>query len=360
MSVPLSGALAQRIIDLASPSVDHNINIMDSTGLIIAAVDQNRVGTMHQGARLALERGEEYHVHSADPMTGSQPGVNLPFRSGERIVGVVGVTGPPAEVESIARILRVTVELTVSMEADQSQSELREARDRTFLSRLVHDPGAIAAGALDRELSRLPGPWRLTVFFGRERAFRGTWPAHVLREIEVEHPLVPRRWAIFEGALWVLGSDVRMIDQRERRNFVSVSTAPSHDTSYLASATRVARAFVHRPYLLPPGKTQWSTDELAAELAVVTSDIADVEVLAFPLRRTSARHREILGTYIEANGNIAEIARRVGAHRNSIARRLDTLHELTGHDVRTSSGLVALTMALAAERRLREEGNPLI
>ncbi|MGF3054948.1 sugar diacid recognition domain-containing protein [Microbacterium sp. YY-01] len=355
MSVPLSAALAQRIIDLASPNVPFNINIMDSTGLIIAAVDPARVGTIHPGARRALERGDEYHVHVADTVSGIQPGVNLPFRSGDRVVGVVGVTGPPAEVETVARILRVTVELTISIEADQSSAELREARDRAFLSRLVHDPHAISGGSLEHELARIHGPWRLTVYFVRDAASPSTWPASILREIEAEYPHVPRRWAIFEDALWVFGAELRGIGSREGSRTMSISTVPTHDVAYLASATHIARAIMSQPSVLSTERTHWSTDELAAEAAVATANSSEVNALAFPLRRVSRRHREILLSYIEANGNIAAIARKVGVHRNSVTRRLDTLYELTGHDARSSTGIVALTLALAAERRLSGE-----
>lgn len=351
MTIPLSGELAQRIIDLTSPSIPHNVNIMDATGLIIAAVDQQRVGTMHQGARVVLERGEAYRVYAADARAGIQPGVNLPFRSGNRVLGVVGVTGDPAEVEHVARVLRVTVELTVAMEADQSFAEQRRSRDRDFLARLVHDPGAVESGSLDRELGQLPAPWRLSAFVARDSVRRSASPMRLLSDIESELPTTPRRWAVFEGALWVLGGEARISDATEQRDFAAIVTPPMHQSADLGMAARTMLALVRHPYLLGERKAQWRTDELVTEALIASADARDAAVFAAPLRRANRIHRETLSAYLDANGNISDMARRVGAHRNSINRRLHSLHEVTGFDVRTSGGQVALAIARAAERR---------
>ncbi len=352
MPIPLSAALAQRIIDLVSPGIPYNVNIMDATGLIVAAVDPDRVGTMHQGARIALERGEAYRADVANAAAGIQPGVNLPFRSGGRVVGVVGVTGDPAEVESVARVLRVTVELTVAMEAEQSLSEQRISRDRDFLARLVHDPDAASSGSLDRELAQLPAPWRLVVFVPRARRRRTAWPLNVLRDIEAEHPETMRRWAFFEGALWVLGPEPRFLDPAERKQFASVATPPVSTPAELAMATRMLHVIALRPHLLAPDRSQWVIDELTPEVLVASAPPGVLDALAQPLKHATGKQRELLSAYLAASGNVSDVGRRLGVHRNSVIRRLATLRELTGRDVRTHEGQLALSIALAAERQL--------
>ncbi|TFD50716.1 hypothetical protein E3T43_17940 [Cryobacterium sp. Hh7] len=357
MAIPLSAALAQRIIDLVSPGIPYNVNIMDATGLIIAAVNPERVGTMHRGARVVLESGKAYRARAADPAAGIQPGVNLPFRSGNRVVGVVGVTGDPAEVESVARVLRVTVELTVALEADQSASEIHRSRDRDFLSRLVHDTDAVAAGFLDRGLAQLPRPWRLTAFVARAKGAQGSWPVNVLRQIEAEFPKTMRRWGIFEGALWVLGPEPRFLDATERQQFVSVVTPPAASSSDLAITTRVLVVIARHPHLLSVDQFYWSTDDLTAEVLVATAPSNIIETLAYPLRHVKSKQRELLAAYLATGGNMSDIALRLGVHRNSVARGLGTLRDLTGLDVRSSRGQLGLGIALAAERRGVQPGS---
>ena len=54
-SHPLTGALAQRVVDQVRPRLTYGINVMDHAGRIIGSVDPARIGSVHQGAVQAID-----------------------------------------------------------------------------------------------------------------------------------------------------------------------------------------------------------------------------------------------------------------------------------------------------------------
>ncbi|WDC84781.1 sugar diacid recognition domain-containing protein [Caloramator sp. mosi_1] len=49
----------QKIVNRLMSILGKNINIMDVDGVIIASGDENRIGTLHEGAKEAANRKEE-------------------------------------------------------------------------------------------------------------------------------------------------------------------------------------------------------------------------------------------------------------------------------------------------------------
>ncbi|WP_347038475.1 sugar diacid recognition domain-containing protein [Glutamicibacter halophytocola] len=117
----LSGALAQKVVDTIAPTINRHVNIMNAHGIIIASSDASRVGTLHEGSVEAIRRNEAIRVTQADETAGTQPGVNLPLALNERLCGVVGVTGAPHEVEPLADLIALTVQLLFAQEREHSR-----------------------------------------------------------------------------------------------------------------------------------------------------------------------------------------------------------------------------------------------
>ena len=95
---PLSSALAQRVVDLVAPTINHNINVMDEHGTIIAGLEPARIGTLHRGAQRVVAERRSVLVTVPEPGTLDRPGANEPLMIDGELCGVVGVTGDPQEV----------------------------------------------------------------------------------------------------------------------------------------------------------------------------------------------------------------------------------------------------------------------
>lgn len=104
--------LAQPIVRQMMNVVDHNINIMNHQGIIVASGDPDRINQMHQGAKEVVQQKRERVVPPKDTnrLEGTKPGVNLPIEFHDDIIGTVGITGHPDVVYKTARIVKITVE----------------------------------------------------------------------------------------------------------------------------------------------------------------------------------------------------------------------------------------------------------
>src|SRR6476661_4332193 len=122
--------LAQRVVDQVSPRLAYNVNMMDRKGRIIGSVDGSRIGTVHAGALQAIRDGRPVLVDTDEQSADVRAGINIPLALDGRIVGAVGVTGDPGEVESVGNVLALTVELLLRNEQHRDSSRWREAAVR--------------------------------------------------------------------------------------------------------------------------------------------------------------------------------------------------------------------------------------
>src|SRR5690554_6267148 len=112
----LTVKLAQEIVERTMNVLGKNINIMDYNGVIIGSGNKDRVNTYHEGAVKVLETRERFIVteEKAKSLRGVKPGINLPIKFNDKIIGVVGITGKIDEVESYGEIVKNLVELMLS------------------------------------------------------------------------------------------------------------------------------------------------------------------------------------------------------------------------------------------------------
>ena len=125
----LAEATARQIVQRAMGIISHSVNVMDSNGVIIASGNPQRLFQRHEGAVLALaeNRGVEIDRATAEHLKGVRPGINLPFSFRNQRVGVIGISGEPAEVRAYAELVKMAAEMMVEQAAllDQHQWEKR-------------------------------------------------------------------------------------------------------------------------------------------------------------------------------------------------------------------------------------------
>ncbi|MGF0056580.1 sugar diacid recognition domain-containing protein [Limosilactobacillus reuteri] len=104
----LKPKLAQSIVDHMMTQIPYNINIMNKKGYIIASGNKSRINTLHVGAvdaikqRKTLPMDQQYGNHG-------QPGVNMPLKFKNEIIGVVGITGVQYPLGLTLEIIKVSV-----------------------------------------------------------------------------------------------------------------------------------------------------------------------------------------------------------------------------------------------------------
>lgn len=145
-------ALAKKFIEQVTQYTDYNINIMNEKGVIIASRDPKRVGTFHEVAYYIVTGTEDMVVTSGEhDYPGVRPGINMVINIDGRREGVVGITGDPREIRPVALITKMAIEAVLKYEKQHQELQQRLNRKERFLNLLTMeqyaDPGRLRSAA---------------------------------------------------------------------------------------------------------------------------------------------------------------------------------------------------------------------
>ena len=86
----LDAPVAQKLVDRMMESLGCNVNMMDGRGVIIASGEPDRIGKLHVGACLVLERKETVQCFDTTDAgaESTQPGINMPLCHAGEVVGL--------------------------------------------------------------------------------------------------------------------------------------------------------------------------------------------------------------------------------------------------------------------------------
>ncbi|GGL42661.1 carbohydrate diacid regulator [Sporolactobacillus putidus] len=126
--IMLEAQLAQKIVGEVRLLTEESIIVMDRNGIIIASTDGERLGQLHEGARLVIERKEALIItqETAGQWRGVRAGINLPIFFQNTVVGVIGITGKPEKVANYGHLLQKMTELLIHESYYQEQLDFRE------------------------------------------------------------------------------------------------------------------------------------------------------------------------------------------------------------------------------------------
>jgi carbohydrate diacid regulator len=139
----LNQEIAQRFIDRLESVLDYNINIMDSSGVIIASKDHSRIGTYHEVAHELILKGLSLIVVENSPFLppGVRPGINLQVLVKGIPRGVIGVTGEAQDLGNIAATLKTSLETILEYEEQREEQQLKKDHRQILANALLfHDP----------------------------------------------------------------------------------------------------------------------------------------------------------------------------------------------------------------------------
>lgn len=130
---------AEELVRATSSLVSgRTINIMNPDGIIIASSDPKRVGTFHFGADQVMHTGRSVNITRSQlpAYPGALEGCNMPLRQNGKIIGVVGITGDPEELQDLAHLLEVYAMKYMELESVVLQ-HMEEAEIRRKLFHLL-------------------------------------------------------------------------------------------------------------------------------------------------------------------------------------------------------------------------------
>lgn len=103
---------AQEIVNELSKLIGLKINIVGSDAIIIANSDPERVGDFHEATYKIIKNNlNELVAFSDDQYKGTHSGTNLPIVIDDKIVGVIGITGPYKVAVAYGKIIKKMAEI---------------------------------------------------------------------------------------------------------------------------------------------------------------------------------------------------------------------------------------------------------
>ncbi|WP_040261901.1 sugar diacid recognition domain-containing protein [Pseudomonas massiliensis] len=352
--------LAQDIVDRAMAILPHNVNVMDSQGLILGSGEPERINTRHEGAQLVLTNGRVVEIDgpTAQQLKGVQPGINLPLLHDGQLIGVLGLTGEPQELRTYAALVRMTAEMLVSQRHQQAEQQWRRQRCDTLLALLLsehgHTPRLVDEArqlGLKPQLARTP--WLFELGSGEGADALGAWllgrypdswcvsaaPSSLLwcrpASAAVDNT---RLLAKLDGMGWSL---VRVAVgeaadglARLRRGCRQVADLLSYGRDVLPSRRLLTLARHRLPALLWRHRHEDSLDDLIAPLQRIIAEDTNGQLLA------------TLQAWCELDGQSQACAQALGIHRNSLRYRMERIAQASGLDPSSLSGMLSLYLGM--------------
>lgn len=136
----LSEALAQQIANEITDVIGFNVLITDASGTVVGSGDERRIGQFHE-ASVEVIRARRMIAHSAADvrdLVGSLPGVTIPLVIDGEVVGTIGLSGSPEQVEQFGLVVKRQTEILMQ-EATRIGTRLTYERAAEELLRDICD-----------------------------------------------------------------------------------------------------------------------------------------------------------------------------------------------------------------------------
>lgn len=380
--------IATTIVANIKDVLQHEINLFDTHGMIIASTDPARIGTHHAGALKAARDKCTVCVDDTHRYAGAKDGINVPVIIDGDVAAVVGVTGQRSDVEPFGNIIRKMTEILLRENLEQTARYERRMSMSSLINQLISpSPDVTIAGYLasvldcDIERPRLVAVGRIIQPHSQTPTMMSSASTDELYSVldRIVRPLKHSLYAVTtrECCLLLDPADIAR---------AYAGTRGDSPTQLLRSLQETFRAECGMPFGFGIGGTARSLEGYAAsyrQALTVTKwqrfqgapdvgsyDSLDVGLLVPDLTLDSMRLfcRRVFGTlddeaidayertfrvYERHNGSITHAADELFIHKNTLQNHLNALAADTGYNPRTLADFTVLSMAFSIRAYVR-------
>ena len=365
----INQAFAEQFIRRIRSQTDYNINIMNEHGIIIASCSEERVGTFHATAFRMITNNISINVTEdlTEDLPGvTSPGVNLLLRENLIPVGVIGVSGDPSTVMSLAKLIKLSFESLYDYELQREFLPTASTGAMSHLARLlfVDRPVNImrirsqaAELGITEHVNRYP---LLIEYVGCESS------ELVLSRFAEDYPNSPSHSP--NDLLFCIGGNLlllfKQIDETTvatYRNQIRLcieeidawfeSQVPGQKSRYICGTVQNRFSYYGRiyedimwlyryrqkkelkVYFLADYLTEYMMSQISTE---TMAPLLDIYVRLIREHMDESIFRETIGALIETSMNLSEAAELLYLHKNTVAARVKKIKELLGISPLTS------------------------
>lgn len=373
----LSKELAQSIVEKTMNVVDYNINIMDENGVIIASGNKERIGTIHEGSIIALQRKSEFNVNENESkkLHGVYQGINIVIEFRNKIVGVIGITGKPKEVLGYAKLIKMTAEMMIEQEHVMKELEWNNRiKEEMILALIYNKPDSVIL--LDEYIKKFKLQYNCPM-----NAFiieLNIEDSSAKKDLEISSRIINMLEGTFKGSIAsVINSKTIVLlhkclrnnnkneDYTEKikkinekiKNEIGIDTKIAtgkiydklleiHKSFDIANETLQFGKKMHpkdKIYIFELLKYDMLFSQKSAKWKV--NELRDTYELIAQNDKSRVL-RETLKVIIEENGELNTVANKLFVHRNTLSYRLDKIYKLTNRNPRKYTDLFWLYSAI--------------
>ncbi len=376
--------LAYLIIRKLEGTIDHYINIIDDQGVIIASTDSKRLDSIHVGAMQVLQSKEPLIIYEKDltQYSGTKEGVNLPIEFMDETIGVVGITGDPDKLIQLTQMTKITVELMLQQDYLKKQTQFEQQLMQSWVIEVfgpdpVNEEKLLKHAKHFLHIDLLQDHTVILIDFPIQDTSNSLEDMMKLNEIQEE---ITRY--IYSGLENITFSGIT------NENLLLIGVSVNHTTTELEMAEKVERL------LQPRNKQMFSNCKIAignrsssikgirnsyfeARQSMklmkkfgMTSNISHIEdwglirmldqvpedirsefLTKYPIGNLPIDLQETLQVLIDSDHNLTQTANKLHIHRNTLAYRLDSIHQLIKLNPKSINGISMLNV-LAILKRL--------
>lgn len=373
----LSSELAQSIVEKTMSVVNYNINIMNDMGSIIASGDEERIGTIHEGSIIALQRKSEFNVskNESKKLKGVQPGINVVIQFQNKIVGVIGITGNPKEVLGYGKLIKLTAEMMIEQEFVMKEIEWNnKIKDEMVLALINNKQNSLLL--MDEYIKKFKisyGQPMNTIII--ELSIKDI---SLKNELNISNRIISILEGTFKGSLVsVIDSKtivllhkcychndkredyeekVKKVNEKIRKEIgitIKIATGKIYNKlSEVYKSFNIAKETLLFGKKMHPKENIYIFDILKFDMlfyqnsAKWKNDELEETYKLIALKDKKGVIRETIKALIEENGELNSIALKLFIHRNTLIYRLDKIYKLTNRNPRKYIDLFWLYSAI--------------
>ncbi len=371
----LLAGLAQKIVDEVTGILAEEVIVVDHSGMIIAASDQTRIGNFHEGALISVTKKAKITITKEDALRlkGVKSGINLPISFQNKIIGVIGITGEPREVNRFGELIQRMTELIIQEAHYHEKLDSKYRGLETFVYEWVHlqqidedfrERGEILGISMD--IPRCCVLIEISQFKSNPMIEGET--TRVLREFySGENQDILVQWG---SGRYVLLKAVQALQVEESlvtslKSLQAVMQEKYGITIVIGIGTRVEESsLLHKSYTnskkaLRVAKKhdglifydQLTLDVALAEITDETRQEVVEKVLGVLIGEPELL--ETLEVYLESDLSIKSTSQKLHIHINTLHYRLKRICELTGYSLKETDNVVMFYVAVSFWNEIR-------
>jgi carbohydrate diacid regulator len=366
----LSPKLASKIISEVQEVVKEDIILVDINGIIISSTDKSRIGSFHEGATIVIKSKQKLYIDQAKAkvLKGVKAGINMPIMFNKQVIGVIGITGEPKQVEPYAELIRRMTELIIQEAYYTERNEWEIRGIESYLYEWIN------ATSVDKDFLERGVMLGIPVY-----------KAHICTLMELEIQTLNNddihriQKEIIQLFYTIFGKEKHFIVRWGQERFLILKKMDdSYKQNYFHSQLKNFKNRFESRYesslAIGVGKTvckhvinkSFKEAQKALKVAQKNNDIVFYDDLILEiiledipaeiqkdfLKRTIDLMKEdkilieTLQHYINNNQSIKRTAEEMNIHINTLHYRLNKIEELTGINPKTTEGIVIFYIAL--------------